>query len=342
MGKKAIAIAARLAGGSLRPIEFIDPADVGFEDYGHKKEFQFDATAHKTVLITGAGSYIGDSFREYTAQRYPNVKIHTLDMKNPDWKDDSVWNEPLDTVFHVAGIAHVDVGHTSLADQEDYYRVNTDLAIDTAEKAKGAGVKQFILMSSMIVYGSAECVDEYTLPQPQNFYGNSKWLADKGCRKLGSDDYNVAVLRSPMIYGKCSKGSYSKLSSLAQNLPVFPDIKNKRSMLFIDNLCEFVALLTLSESGGIFFPQNSEYTNTSEMVKAIATVGGKRIRGIKLLNPAVWIAQILPVRKIRNMAEKAFGSSYYEMGMSLYKGLDYQKIGLEESIRMTESIIKRT
>lgn len=193
---------------------------------------------------------------------------------------DGSWREKsfagYDVVFHVAGIAHADVGKVSEERKAFYYKINRDLAIETAEKAKSDCVGQFVLMSSMIIYGESaglgkrKIVTKETKPHPANFYGYSKWQADKGVRKLGSDSFHVAVLRPPMIYGKGSKGNYPLLAKMAKKLPVFPDIKNERSMLYIDNLCEFLFLLMQSGEAGIYFPQNAEYVRTSEMVREIA------------------------------------------------------------------------
>ena len=139
-----------------------------------------------------------------------------------------------------------------------------------------------------------------------------------------------------MIYGKGSKGNYPKLSFLAQKLPVFPEAQNKRSMLFIENLCEFVGQLILSGCGGVWFPQNGEYSNTGELVRTIAKVHGKKIYLSQAGNFAVAVGRRMPIKKIRGLCSKAFDSSYYDMGLSVYKGLDYQKISLEESIWLTE------
>ena len=323
---------------SIRPIEVVRPEDVGFDDYGFKKTFHIDKSARKKVLITGAGSYIGESFEKYCGEHYPNIEIDTLDMRNNNWRKYDF--SGYDSVFHVAGIAHADVGKTSPEEQERYYKVNTDLAIETAQKAKIEGVKQFVFMSSMIIYGDQEHITEDTIPRPSNLYGNSKWLADKGVREFVSDTFAVAVLRPPMIYGKGSKGNYPKLAKIAKSLPFFPKVGNRRSMLYIENLCEFVAQIVLSGGKGIFFPQNAEYSSTSEIVKTIAEVSGGKIIITELLVPIVNIAKNFPDKRIRKLARKAFGNSWYEMDMSRYKdmyeGYDYQMITLKESIKRTE------
>lgn len=314
--------------------------EAGFEDYGCFKHFDIDKKLKKSVLITGVGSYIGESFKSYCETHYPNISINAIDMIDESWReaDFGIY----DTVFHVAGIAHADVGKVSEAEQREYYKINTDLAIETARKAKASGVKQFIFMSSMIVYGESApygtdlVIDENTIPSPANFYGDSKWQADKGVRELSTATFHVAVLRVPMVYGCGSKGNYPALAKLAKKLFVFPDVDNSRSMLYIGNLCEFVALLTLSGEGGIYFPQNNSYTRTSTMVEAISAVGGKKIKKLRVLNVALAIAQKIP-GKVGCLVNKAFGNQVYDQMLSGYEGLDYQIYSLEESIVLTEA-----
>ncbi len=205
----------------------------------------------KRVLITGANSYIGTNVERWLLREPDKYHVDTLDLKDPSWKNYDF--SPYDVVFHVAGIAHVS-RNPKLKDL--YYSVNRDLAIETAKKAKDDGVKQFIFMSSIIVYGdsssSKRVITKDTVPTPSNFYGDSKLQAEQGIRALESESFKVVILRPPMIYGKGCKGNYPKLAKLALKLPFFPDIYNERSMLYIDNLCEFIRLMIYNEESGIF------------------------------------------------------------------------------------------
>lgn len=311
---------------------------------GFSEVVEVDKTIKRKILITGAGSYIGEMFEKYAQEYYTdNFIIDTLDMLNPGWVEADF--SQYDIVYHVAGIAHADVGNVSEEIKAKYYEVNTDLTVKVAEKAKEEGVKEFIFMSSMIVYGESapygteKVIDEYTVPTPANFYGDSKLQADVAVRDLADSSFKVLVLRPPMIYGKGSKGNYPILAKLAQKLPVFPDVENARSMLHIDNLCEFLCQVMLikevTENAIVLVPQNKEWTRTSEMVSEIAEVSKKHIQLLKVMNPCVALGRKVP-GKISGLVNKAFGNNCYAHKLSVYPGITYQKYSLKESIVRTE------
>lgn len=283
----------------------------------------------KKILITGKNSYIGTSLENWLMREPDKYFVDTVSTRNDAWKEKDF--SKYDVVFNVAGIAHVSSDPKM---EELYYKVNRDLTIETAEKAKAEGVKQFIFMSSIIVYGdsssSKRVIDRNTVPTPSNFYGNSKLQAEEGIKHLESDDFKIVVLRPPMIYGKGSKGNYPKLAKAARKLPVFPNIDNERSMLHIDNLCEFIKLMIDNKESGLFFPQNKEYVKTSEMVKLIAEVHGKKIRLTKVFNP------ILRLMFGMGVVNKVFGNLVYEQSMSDYDKANYRIREFRQSIELTE------
>lgn len=285
----------------------------------------------KKVLITGANSYIGTSFENYLKQWANDYQVDTIDMKDGTWKQKDF--SKYDVVFHVAGIAHVS---TDPKLEDLYYKVNRDLTVETAKKAKADGVKQFIFMSSIIVYGDSShinhkrVIDKDTVPTPSNFYGKSKLQAEEGILPLQDDNFNVVIIRPPMVYGKGSKGNYHKLSKMAQKLPVFPDIENERSMLYIDNLCEFIKLMIDNNEKGIFFPQNKEYVRTSELIKLIAEAHGKKIILTCAFNPLLKL-----MGKKVGIINKVFGNLVYEKIMSEYK-VEYRIRNLKEAVWATE------
>lgn len=283
----------------------------------------------KRILITGKNSYIGTSVEKWLLQDPSKYSVDTMDMKGSAWKQSDF--SKYDVVFHVAGIAHVSAS-PKLKDL--YFQVNRDLAIETAEKAKNDGVKQFIFMSSIIVYGDSSSreriIDINTVPTPSNFYGSSKLQADEGIQSLKSENFKVVVLRPPMIYGKGSRGNYPRLAGLAKKIPIFPDFDNQRSMLHIDNFCEFVKVMIDHEEKGLFFPQNTDYVKTSNMVKLIREVNGKKTLMTTKFNGLI--------RLLFNfgMIRKLFGNLVYEKSMSEYVKKDYRIRTFRESIELTE------
>lgn len=260
--------------------------------------------------------------------------METVDMLDGAWREKDF--SAYDVVYHVAGIAHSDTGKISEEKEKLYYAVNTGLTIEVAQKAKAEGVKQFIFMSSAIVYGESagigksKIITKDTPVSPLNCYGDSKVQAENGILPFADDSFKVVVLRPPMIYGKGSKGNYPTLAKFAKKLPVFPYVNNQRSMLYIENLTEFVRLMIANEESGIFWPQNREYSNTSELVKMIATVKGKKVI---LVKGFAWALKLLGA--FVGMVNKAFGNLAYEMSLSEYKE-DYRVASLQESIERTE------
>ena len=121
---------------------------------------------------------------------------------------------------------------------------------------------------------------------------------------------------------------------MAKRLPVFPDVVNERSMLYIESLCECLCQVMIRGEDGIFWPQNPEYTRTSEMVQTIAEVSGHKIVVSKVWNWVVGLARLVP-GKTRGLADKAFGNLSYDQNISTYD-FEYQMISLKESIRRTE------
>ena len=281
----------------------------------------------KRILITGANSFVGTNIEKWLIREPEQFQVDTVDTMNEAWKKADFTK--YDVVFHVAGIAHVT---PKLEMAPLYYKVNSDLTIEIANWAKEHGVKQFIYMSSKIVYHASKSlkgdwVRKDTKPDPNDFYGDSKLQAEKGLKGLQCNTFKVAIIRPPMIYGPGNKGNLPRLGWLAQKTPVFPAWHNKRSMLHVVNLAEFVKQITVREMSGTFFPQNAEYADTVEIVRLFAKEHGHKVWISRLFNPLVWLgAKFLPA------IPKMFSDSYYVQEMSKMD-FDYQVISFEESLK---------
>ena len=290
------------------------------------------------LCITGKNSYIGNAVEAHLKSSACTTafEIEKISLKDAGWEEYSF--QGTDCILHVAGIAHADVGLADEQEKRRYYEVNCELAVRVAKKAKAEGVKQFIYMSSIIVYGDSapffkgKHITAETKPMPANFYGDSKWQAEQDLVKLQDDTFRVAIVRSPMVYGKGCKGNYRLLEKLAGMTPVFPKVKNERSMIYIENLAEFLRLLMLSGAGGCYVPQNKEYVNTSRMVYLIRKSKGHGMWLSYVLSLPVAVMGYMPGPPGR-IAKKAFGSITVDPVFGDGNIKDYRIYTLEESIR---------
>lgn len=279
------------------------------------------------VLITGAGSYVGESVRRYIFATSSEFEIDAVDTIGEAWRGAEF--SKYDVVYHVAGIAHVNADPKM---EPLYYKVNRDLTIEVAKAAKAAGVKLFVFMSSQIVFHESrslktEVLTKGTKENPNGFYGDSKLQAEIGLRELECDSFKVCILRPPMIYGPGSKGNFPRLVKLACKTPFFPAWHNRRSMLYIDNLSEFVKQAVIRELSGTFYPQNRELADTVEIIRFFAKASGHRIWISRLFNPFVWLGSFVlqPINKM-------FATYYYDPEMSRVE-FEYQVVSFEESLK---------
>lgn len=293
------------------------------------------------ILILGKNSYLGvctDHYlREYN-KSLGNIFYHInrLSQRSDAWKNYDF--SGYDTVICMTGIAHVDLGRITAKQKQLYYRINCDLAVEAARKARKEGVRQFIYMSSVLVHGDGARVGKSkhisadTPERPSNYYGSSKLKAERKLAKLAAEDFQIAIVRAPMVYGAHSKGNFPILRKLAEHILIFPTISNQRSMIYVENLAEFLRILADSGEGGIFYPQNTEYVATYDIVCAIANAAGKRITPCAWLNLLVKLGSYAP-GKIGKLVNKAFGSLTIDQALSRRSFDGYCNDSLEASIK---------
>ena len=294
----------------------------------------------KKVLVTGTRGYIGTSFQQYIEKINGNMPqdlwhVTFVSVRDKKWQDLDL--SEYDVILHTAALVH----KKEQPDMEmQYHDVNYVLTKELAEKAAGdvaaynqkTGEKrtiQFVFLSTMSVYGVVTGrIDKDTKPNPKNFYGKTKLMAEEALLAMETEQFLVTIVRPPMIYGKDCTGNYRLLEKLATKIPFFPKTQNERSMLYIDNLSEFLRLAIVNQATGIFCPQNGEFVNTSKMVEFIRKSYGKS--GVTVPGFG-WLLKIL-AGKI-SLFGKVFGTLTYEKDMSVYDEIgNYQIVDLGESI----------
>lgn len=279
------------------------------------------------ILITSKNSYIGNSVKAWLNEKEPSFKVEEISLRNVELNKVSF--KEYDVIFHVAGIAHISSSKKLIP---EYFRVNRDLAIEVANKAKQEGVKQFIFTSSMAIYGDDRPIGDFTPidvnnPKPTNPYGQSKLEADLSIQKLEANNFSVSILRIPMVYGKTAKGNFLKLVNVSQKLSIIPKIQNKRSVLHINNLSELVRLIILGKHKGLFYPQDINYFDTTKFITLFRLSKGKKT--FKIPFSSVIVIMIAFFIKAVN---KIYGNKYYEINQSIIKNINYQLFSIEDVI----------
>lgn len=282
----------------------------------------------KRILIIGKDSYIGEHLFAWLKQYPDSCEAEIVSPLNDAWRTADF--SAFDAVVDLAGIAHINNPGQEL--KPLYYSVNRDLTATLGAHAKNAGVRQFVIFSSMNVYGDlCESITDREKTNPTSFYGDSKLQGDRKLFAMEDESFRISCLRPPFVYGKGCRGNYNTVARLAKKLPLFPTYRNKKSMIYIDNLCEFVRLTVERELYGILTPQNRELVSTAELISAIAEANGRKIWLTGLLNRSVPM-----LKKLIPAARKAFGDDCYELSFSDYFDFEYDVVSFAESIRRTE------
>ncbi|MDK2808262.1 MAG: hypothetical protein PWP24_997 [Clostridiales bacterium] len=284
----------------------------------------------KKVLVIGKNSYIGKSFLAYISKYHAQDgwKMDVVGARDDAWKSKDFHG--YEVVLLVAAIVHQ---RETVVGEAAYRHVNYEMALEVANKAREEKVGQFILLSTMAVYGNyAEQITMDTKEKPNTYYGTYKRMAEKGLMRLQNDEFQVAIVRPPMVYGRYSKGNFAKLVKLARICPIFPKMSNKRSAIYIDNLCEYLYLVIKKKCRGVGCPYNMQHMDTSELYRKVREEMGKHTISTDFFNP---ILRFFLIKG--NLLDKLFGDCYYDIGKAKEGWIDidppqYQVVTYEESI----------
>ena len=217
------------------------------------------------LLITGSSGFVGNYFINKYKEKY-DIRIFSF------LKDDinTLDCNTIDIVFHLSALVHQMDG----ASTNEYEKINVTQTIELAKKAKESGVKHFVFMSTVKVYGEEtnSKYTENTVCNPEDDYGKSKLKAEQELQKLEDENFKISIIRTPIVYGYGVKANIKNLINLVNKVPVLPfgKIKNKRSMVYIGNLCHLVDEIMTQKKQGIFLACDDEPLSTSKLIELIA------------------------------------------------------------------------
>ncbi|MFX4233907.1 NAD-dependent epimerase/dehydratase family protein [Aliarcobacter butzleri] len=229
------------------------------------------------LLITGSNGFIGNYFINNYKSKY-NIKTFSFlkdDINRLDCNS-------IDIVFHLSALVHQMGG----ASASEYEKINVTQTLQLAKKAKESGVKHFVFMSTVKVYGEEtnSIYTENTVCNPEDDYGKSKLKAEHELQKLEDENFKISIIRTPIVYGYGVKANIKNLINLVNKVPVLPlgKIKNKRSMVYIGNLCHLVDEIIIQKKSGIFLACDDEPLSTSKLIELIAKNLDRKMYLIKI------------------------------------------------------------
>lgn len=228
------------------------------------------------ILVTGSNGYLGSSFINQYSEKHDFQKFSLLSQKLENINFNSI-----DIILHCAALVHQKVEYS----YDKYHEINVQYPIKLAKLAKENGVKHFIFISTIAVYGEdKEKLDENTSYNPITPYGKSKLEAEKELLKLCDNSFVVSIIRPPMVYGKNAPGNIDSLVKLVKKVPIIPlgKILNKRSFISIQNLCHMIDEIITQQKSGIFLASDDEPLSTSRLIELIAKNLEKKIYLIKV------------------------------------------------------------
>jgi len=229
------------------------------------------------LLITGATGFIGQFFIQKSTTEY---KIQSFSFQRENFEALNLNNTNI--ILHLSALVHKMSG----ASESEYERVNVTQTLELAKKAKESGVKHFVFMSTVKVYGEETDVKytENSDCNPEDDYGKSKLKAEIELQKLENENFKVSIVRTPIVYGFGVKANIKSLINLVNKVPILPfgGIQNKRSMVYIGNLCHLLDEIIIQEKSGVFLCADDEPLSTSRLCALIAKNLDKKVYLLKI------------------------------------------------------------
>ncbi len=284
----------------------------------------------RNILITGKTGYIGNALEKFFIAQ--GDRVERLSVRRQTWQEKDF--SKFDVVIHLAALVHNNTPHARLT---DYFKVNYELTKKLANLVKKAGVNKFIFLSTMSVYGeegsltSTVKINRYTKCNPTTYYGLTKYKAETMLEDLANNQFQVNIIRPPMVYGKNSPGNFSRLLKMSKINFIYPKISNQRSVIYIDDLVYHINQLIKYDGTTLTHPQNKDYMDTNQTLMLMRKFNDKKpylleISYFKFLNK--FLNKIGIIRKV-------YGNLVYDKDIDSKYNFEDKRSNFEDTIFKT-------
>jgi nucleoside-diphosphate-sugar epimerase len=238
------------------------------------------------VVVTGSGGFVGRALSPMLAAAghevvaVPRALVADGDRDASRASLDALMRNA-DVVIHLAARAHV-MREGQSDPLSEFRRINVAGTLAIARAAVRAGVRRFVFVSSIGVFGtsSIDRFSERSQIAPEEPYAVSKWEAELALRELeresGSD---VVVVRPALVYGPHAKGNFLRLLRLvASGVPLpFGAIVNQRSFIGVTNLCDLLHSCAIHPNAAheTFVAADGEDISTSALLTMMSKAMGR-------------------------------------------------------------------
>ena len=265
------------------------------------------------LLITGASGFVGQFLQNSLAEQHTLITIKRGDAEKLSQSVHQHFAyQHADALIHLAGRAHI-MHDTAENIYQAYADVNIDYTLKIAALAKQLNVKRFVFVSSIKVNGELSDIPftELDIPKPEDAYGKTKLAAEIALKNFCDlHEMQLVIIRPPLIYGAGVKANFKSLIQLCEKfLPLpFGAIHNKRSMVYVENLIDFIALCITHPKAAneTFLISDDEDISTTTLIRTIRTRLG--MPSLLLPIPQSWIVFVLYLIGKKSLSTRVCGN----------------------------------
>lgn len=307
------------------------------------------------VLITGATGFLGGALTRHLAAENRPLRVAVRRpqivwptgvevVQIPDLEPETDWQkavEGIETIVHCAARVHVMKEHAS-SPLDEFRRINVRGTINLARQAVTAGVRRFVLISSIGVNGAETFSRAFSADDaasPHSPYAVSKWEVEQELMKLAREtSLEVVIIRPPLIYGPGAPGNFAQLlRAINLHLPLpFGRLQNLRSFVALENVVDLIVRCIdhPKAANHIFLVSDGEDLSTTDFIRRIAKARGKFVLLLPISEK--WLEKLAALLGKQQQLRKLTGSLQIDIEKTV------TTLSWKPAISIDDALIKAT